>query len=109
MTNKERLIELLCEKLPGVNAETVTKVFDIVRERDWAEFCSYMADDKDHPEERVAANRTMNEKIDELVAVDPGVRNVADTIIKELNGRYVTEADCFYRKVYHALAEDYVC
>jgi hypothetical protein len=109
MTNKEHLIELLCEKLPGVDVETVAKVFDIVCERDWAVFCSYMADDRDHQEERIAANKTMNKKIDELVVVDPGVRNVADTIIKELNGRYVSEADCFYQRVYHSLAKKYVC
>jgi hypothetical protein len=52
MTKKERFIEMIMDGV-DLSRELVKKVFEIINEKDWVDFCSQMADDGDHPEERL--------------------------------------------------------
>lgn len=45
----------------NISEATATEVYKIINEYDWAVFISYMAD-YDHPEERVKAEKVLNEK-----------------------------------------------
>ena len=67
MTNREKIIQDIQEETFAMaKAEVIENVVDYVYDRDLEIFCSYMADDKDHPEERIAAENKFKERIDSI-------------------------------------------
>ena len=62
---KEQYIEKLVNRL-NVQKFLATKVFYAIYLCDVAVFCSYMADDIDHPEERITAKRVKESKLKEF-------------------------------------------
>lgn len=60
MKKYEVYIKKLAKKF-NISEATATEVYKIINEYDWAVFISYMAD-YDHPEERVKAEKVLNEK-----------------------------------------------
>lgn len=62
---KEEYINKIVREL-NVDKDFATKVFTEKNKCDWAVFCSYMADDRDHPEERSEARRKKNIELEGL-------------------------------------------
>lgn len=65
MTKKENLIQMLSKEL-NEEVSKVEKGFEIINKREWAIFCSYMADDRDHPEERTRAEKDFEKESEEF-------------------------------------------
>lgn len=64
MTKKENLIQMLSKEL-NEEVSKVEKGFEIINKREWAIFCSYMAD-YDHPEERTQAKKDFEKESEEF-------------------------------------------
>lgn len=100
MTNKEKIIEIICEE-SGCDVSVVSRVFEIVNKKDWADFCSEMGD-YDHPEERVQAEKVFDLQIakyaDELDLS-------SSEILIELSNEII---HCeLYRNSFHKMNQEY--
>ncbi len=58
MKRSEVLIQKIAKTF-NISEETAADIYKIVNEFDWKVFCSYMADDRDHPEERTEARHEL--------------------------------------------------
>ena len=96
-TNKEHLIEML-QKETKLSSGGVLDLFDIINEYDWAVFCSYMGD-YDHPEERVKAEKVLDEKLSHYQ------ENDWKKVWSLLNEK--GEIHSFYHDNFHHMEEEY--
>lgn len=58
MTKKTLYIQKLAKQY-SISEPTAQSIYEMVNKKDWADFCSYMAD-YDHPEERRAAKKNFD-------------------------------------------------
>lgn len=58
MKKSEAYIEKLSKKFE-LTTETAGLIYLYINQYDWKVFCSYMADDRDHPEERAQAKKEL--------------------------------------------------
>jgi hypothetical protein len=58
MKKSEAYVNLLAKEF-GIPVETAEAIYKAINKFDWKVFCSYMADDRDHPEERKAAREEL--------------------------------------------------
>ncbi len=101
MTNKQLLLsEILAyeAKQEGFTEDVISTAFDIINQRDYIKFCSQMADDGDHPQERVEADRAFEKKKEAT-----GFSKQIDAIDDLLNGSPDLTA---FKNFYHARFHD---
>lgn len=99
MTKKEKLIQMICEKIRfDFEKETIEKIFEIINEYDWACFCSQMSD-YDKPMERVEARDKLNEKMKEFPFY------TACEIWNLIKGD--NETSSFYSDNFHSMSKEY--
>lgn len=58
MKRSEVLIQKIAKTF-NISEATAADIYKIVNDFDWKVFCSYMADDRDHPEERTEARQEL--------------------------------------------------
>ncbi len=58
MKRSEVLIQKIAKTF-NISEATAADIYKIVNDFDWKVFCSYMADDRDHPEERTEARHEL--------------------------------------------------
>lgn len=63
MKRSEVLIQKIAKTF-NISEATAADIYKIVNTFDWKVFCSYMADDRDHPEERTEARHELLAKRD---------------------------------------------
>lgn len=56
----QKYVKKISEKF-NISEDYAEKVYKIINKYDWAVFRSYMADDRDHPEERERAKKEKDE------------------------------------------------
>ena len=104
MTKREKLIGMLAEGVASVDRKTVETIFQIYNEYDWACFCSQMGD-YDHPGERVAAEKEMNEKFNELAGNSNVLRNAINSIVENLT-TFENPIRNYYHENFHKLNQE---
>lgn len=105
MTNKEFLIAELHKHCGDVDLKTVEHIFQIINKRDWADFCSQMGD-YDHPEERVFAEKEMNDKLEELAGNSYALQDAVAYVLRALK-MDIYPTSSFYHRNFHKMNEEY--
>ena len=104
MTKREKLIGMLAEGIASVDRKTIETIFEIYNDYDWKVFCSYMGD-YDHPGERVAAEKEMNEKFDKLAGESPEVAEAIKYVVGSLT-TFENPIRNYYHENFHTLNEE---
>jgi hypothetical protein len=106
MTKKEHLIDMLYAHAPStLSKDWVEKIFDVINKRDWAIFCSQMGG-RNHPMERVYAEKKYQEEREKLCAWGYAVWECVEYIERNLT-RDIYSASKFYKENFHTLNEEY--
>ena len=80
MTKKTLYIQKLSKEFK-ISEATAKTIYEMINKKDWADFCSYMAD-YDQPQERVAAQKEFDAAKGNY---SPEMQTVIDSIVQFMN------------------------
>lgn len=76
MKRSEQYVNILVDEF-GLDREVANEIYKAINKRDWAYFCSYMAD-YDKPQERHAADKIFKEFIEKSGQLEELINKIAD-------------------------------
>ncbi len=76
MKRSEQYVNILADEF-GLDHEVANEIYKAINKRDWAYFCSYMAD-YDQPQERRAADKVFKEFVEKSGQSEELINKIAD-------------------------------